>query len=264
MVGPNRREPDEELRAQPVGRRADLALEGPLGAVDGADGFGVPAPPFGDEGLLQQHPARRGRVAREELPGRGVRRTRLRVHPTAVLHVTERFEDNDALVIGNIAAIASRVQRAAVQLRGFHVRIDIARGIRRDTRVVPRLLVPLRVEEVEREQRRVGLGVVVRVGEHRVGDLAVEALARPVRQARVRDVAYEGVAEGHPPGGVGRKELGQPRERLLDGHVIGVDRTEVIAVEAGAEHRDASQPRPVLGREAVDACRDQALDGARQ
>ncbi len=246
---------------EPIGVGADDAVEDPLGPVDGADRFRVPAPSFGDERLLQQHAARRGRVAREELSRCGIGGTGLGVHPTAVLHVTQRLQDDRALVVGGVAAIARRFQRPAVQLRGFHVRVDIARGIGRDAGVTPRLLVTLRVEEVQGEQRGVAL-LVVGIGEHRVGDLAVETLARPVRKARVRDIAHEGVAESHPPGRVGREEFGQSRERLFDRHVVGIDGTEVVAVEARTEYRDAPQPRPVLGGQAIDARRDQTLDRA--
>ena len=157
-----------------------------------------------------------------------------------------------------------RVQRTAVELHCFDVRVHLPGRVGCGAGIAPRLVVALGVEEVQREERGVALGAVGLGLEDGVRDLAMEALTGPVRQAGVRDVTDEGVTEDHPPGFVVIEKLLESGEGSVDGNVVGVDRTKRIDAETGPEHCDPSQPGAVVGCQPVDARRDQTFDRARQ
>jgi hypothetical protein len=122
---------------------------------------------------------------------------------------------------------------------------------------------------VEREQLRHVLGVRARTVLDRPGDACVQIATAPVREAVVRGVADEGMAEAKGTGdvGVALDEFGQPLPRLGVrgcGRVVGEHLGDEGARERGTEHGGPAQEGPVGRREPVDPRRHQRLHVHRQ
>ncbi len=124
---------------------------------------------------------------------------------------------------------------------------------------------PLRVQEVEREHLGHRVHVLGRGGD-RLPDAGVQFTAAPERQALVRHVAHQAVAEPEAAPAVG---LEQPRERAdrrragLETLVLEQARRELLG-EAHPQHREVPQPGAIARREPVDLRHHETLDGSGQ
>ena len=145
-------------------------------------------------------------------------------------------------------------------------RVDGGRVLARleagDPCVVPGLGAVVGGGVVERQQR----GPVGEVSGGRLldelGGQRVQLTAAPEREARVGDLAHDRLAPLELAGGQRRDdEPVQPLDGLVELDVgQPADGAQVVAGEAGAEHRGAPQQLPVVRVEHVDAGRQHPLD----
>ena len=196
----------------------------------------------------------------------GVRVERGLEGPEALAHVAQRLEHPctvahvDALELGSCEC-------PFVEL-GRH---DVGEARRRTVggchRIAPCALAVLRLEEVERENRRLFVGATGCVPLEREPDTAVDVASAPVREAGVRGLAQEIVPEGELTV-VGL--LHELRERLPPLGVTGLRHlvSEDLPHEVEPEHRPhdgrVAEQHPVRRSQRVDPRGEERLDRFRK
>ena len=182
----------------------------------------------------------------------------------AVPGVADLLVELPEVRILNVGNAPAGLDRPLEQPRGLYVRVQLTRALRGDRSVTPRLGVPPRHDEVEREQAGRFLGVG-EVGLEPTPDLPVEPSAQLVRQPLVGRVADQRPSEAQVA------HRSPPRSNSASRcHVSGPGTRSSSSTHASirgskhhAEHGRPSHERPVLGRERIDARHRGRLDGAR-
>ena len=221
--------------------------------------------PLPDQALLQQERCFRNGLASGRAPGLAVC-VRGRVVQTGSLgHVTEGLVDPGQVGGRERTDPPARVQRAPVQVRRLHVGVLGLGAVPRDPRVLPGLLVPPRLVEVERERLRLVVPMVARPQLEGLSHPGVDLPPPAVRQSLVRDVADQGVAEPIRPRRVDRQVLAQPAPHAVVGVSLQCHHgVQEALVEGCTEDRRVSQHGSVGRRQPVDQRGEHALDGVRK
>ena len=203
-----------------------------------------------------------------ERPCAAVRLLGVRVEADELADVAERFPDPRDLLVGQVE-LGPDLERSAVEAGSLDVGKLLLGPLSRRERVAVRLLAVARVEEVQGEQLGELAAALVLEPLVRLADLRVQLAAPLVREALVRRVAEEGVAEAERAGRVrvAFDELAQAVPSVRVGQRFGIGREHVrdeLRAEGGAEHGGVAEQRAVACREPVDARRDDGLDALGQ
>jgi hypothetical protein len=178
--------------------------------------------------------------------------------------VAERLPDGGDLAGREAGDALHDGEAAAVELGRLDVGPFLLRAMTGGDRVPPRLRVGCGPVVVEREELRHVVGVRARSALDRLRDAGVQVAAAAVREAVVRGVADEGMAEAEGAGhvGVALDKLLQPLPGLgVRGsrRVVRQHLGNEGAREGGAEHRSPAQQGPVGRSEPVDPRSDERL-----
>ena len=201
----------------------------------------------------------------EESGGMAERVERCVDEPGPVSDRGERDPEIRAVGRAEAAQAPARDERSLVEARRLDVRCDRLRPIAGEPTVVPGLVVPLRLEEVQRKRRDVLLDRRSGRGLDRLGDATVELAPPPERQPFVGGVPHQCAAEPQPTGLIAIDETAEPfPERVVDLHLVAQGRGELDGVEGRTEHGRVAERSPIRGREPVDLGCDDCLHRVRQ
>ena len=156
-----------------------------------------------------------------------------------------------------------RHERSLEELGGIDVRKSVLCQLSDRDGVAPGPLVVLRVEKVEREQRReldaALLGALLQHGADAPVDLAPAAEGKPFVRNRAEEIVPETQLVRPLPG----HELPEsaPAVEVADVlELVGEHVGEEVELEAGPEDRGVAKQKSIAGLERVDPRRDQRLD----
>ena len=140
--------------------------------------------------------------------------------------------------------------------------VRLARDVRGESPVAPRPLPVLGHGEVQRQHRGGVVEPAMRCldGEARA---AVQVLARPERQALVRRLLKERVAEAQPSGAVVGEEVAEGHLRPVEARVPG-ERPQQRPVRLAAEHGRDENDAPRVARQEVDLAHRDGVERVRQ
>ena len=197
---------------------------------------------------LRVHAGLLDRIARHE-PRRPSQRIEGCFHePGRVAHRPKVDPHSGTLAGSETAQASSRHESAFVESGRFDVRSDRLRTITGQPAVVPRLVVALGLEEMEGESGDLFLDGDARCRLDRLGHAAVQLAAAAEREAFVRSVTYQRVAEPHAPCEIGVDEAAKPRpERIVELRLVPQRHRQLPRIEARAEHGGVPQHRPIGG-----------------
>ena len=171
----------------------------------------------------------------------------------------------DQLLDGPVVQPSAGDHGPLVEGGGLEVGVDGPGPLGRHDRVVPRLLEPLAVEVVQRQDLGLGVPAVPRGLPDGVGRPVVDGVPLAEREPVVGAVAEQDVPEGHPARTVTGEEVLQPgprrvgRVREVPEHGAGeLDRERLT------QDGEAAQEEPVVPRQAVDPGGHHVVDGVRQ
>ena len=163
--------------------------------------------------------------------------------------------------------MVGRRERALEELGRDDVRRPALRQLADGHGVAPRLLVILRLQEVERELRCELDRSRTRAPFERHGEAAVDLAAPTEREPLIGNRPEEVVPKAQRVGSLPRHELTEPTPAVEILDVLELVREHVrqqVEVELGAENGCVPQKEAIARLERVDPRRDQGLDGLRQ